>query len=106
MAYQMATGLYSCDICDFEMTWDRNDDIHGSMWACEKCESHFCSKCFIDRHGADAFQSCMWGSGWMRSRGCCGRETRFFALPAGRMQNDKENACNQLGRQPVCLSGI
>ena len=56
MAYQMATGLYSCDICDFEMTWDRNDDIHGSMWACEKCESHFCSKCFIDRHGADAFQ--------------------------------------------------
>ena len=44
MAYQIATGLYSCDICDFEMTWDRNDDIHGSMWACEKCESHFCSK--------------------------------------------------------------
>lgn len=63
MAYQMATGLYSCDICGFEMTWDRNDGLHGCMWGCEKCESHFCSKCFIDRHGADAFHRMLRESG-------------------------------------------
>ena len=63
MAYQMATGLYSCDICDFEMTWDRNDDLHGGMWGCEKCESHFCSKCFIDRHGVVALRRMLQESG-------------------------------------------
>ena len=51
MAYNIETGLYNCDICGFEMPWDGNDEAHGPMWGCEKCETLFCSKCFQDKFG-------------------------------------------------------
>lgn len=55
MAYKMSTDSYTCDICGFELKWDASDCVHGSMWSCEKCESNFCSKCFVDRHGFELF---------------------------------------------------
>lgn len=43
----------------YKMYWDYSHETHGNMWGCEKCQTHFCSKCFIDRHGADAFRRMM-----------------------------------------------
>lgn len=53
--YSMKCDTYSCDLCDFEMEWDGHDKDHGDMWECEQCGDHFCSKCFIDRHGRKDF---------------------------------------------------
>lgn len=45
------THRYTCDFCGFENDWESDDDVHGSMWGCEKCGKTFCKKCFTDRFG-------------------------------------------------------
>lgn len=42
-------------LCGFEEYWEESDDIHGTMWECECCDTHFCTKCFIDRFGSEAY---------------------------------------------------
>ncbi len=59
MAYNLSSDTYSCDICGFEMQWDASDLVHGEMWGCEKCGDIFCSKCFIDRYGAEEYMRMM-----------------------------------------------
>ena len=55
MAYYMGTDKYSCDFCGIEMDWDEADEKNGTMWECEECGKHFCSACFIKRHGKLTF---------------------------------------------------
>ena len=52
----LGSNLYACDFCGFELDWESNDDIHGNMWSCEKCDKIFCSKCFEDRFGKEEYQ--------------------------------------------------
>lgn len=39
--YNMSSDTYTCDICGFEMPWDKTDDRRGEMWGCEKCGKTF-----------------------------------------------------------------
>ena len=71
--YSMKTGHYTCDFCDFEMEWDGHDDIHGEMWGCEKCGDTFCSKCFINKHGHDAYVDMMQGADCIMCPTCFGK---------------------------------
>ena len=58
MAYSMARNIYICDLCGFEEEHlDASDDLHGSMWECEDCGTHFCEKCFTDRWGRKAWDT-------------------------------------------------
>lgn len=57
--YNMSSDTYTCDICGFEMPWDKTDDRRGEMWGCEKCGKTFCSKCFIDKLGKDVYWDMM-----------------------------------------------
>lgn len=54
--YNMARNTYECDYCGTEMRFDERDDIHGVLWGCEACETTWCTKCFIDRHGLTAYE--------------------------------------------------
>lgn len=56
--YLLNRDAYVCDECSAEMKWDETDTTHGTMWECEKCGRNFCSKCFVDRCGEQAF-TCM-----------------------------------------------
>ena len=53
--YNLEKDTYICDTCSFEAKWDASDDIHGELWGCEECGATFCSKCFIDQFGQDAY---------------------------------------------------
>jgi len=44
-----------CHLCGFEAPWETSDDIHGPIWVCEYCGEEFCTKCFVDRYGRDAY---------------------------------------------------
>ena len=55
--YNMAKDTYECDFCGWEEPWDANDDDHGSMWECEDCGKHFCTKCFTARWGRKAWDT-------------------------------------------------
>lgn len=59
--YSMKRDTYTCDLCGVEMKWDESDEINGEMWGCEKCGDTFCSKCFIDKYGREAYMSMMQG---------------------------------------------
>ena len=47
--YYMDTQLYECDFCGFTGQLDAHDDIHGTLWECERCGRTFCSACFERR---------------------------------------------------------
>lgn len=57
--YNINRDTYTCDFCGFEEGWEDSDDIHGTMWICENepdCgHKHFCTKCFVDRFGSEAY---------------------------------------------------
>lgn len=53
--YLMESDTYVCDICGFEGEWDDHDDIHGELWGCERCGGTFCTKCFIETIGTNAY---------------------------------------------------
>ena len=59
MAYHMDTNTYECDWCGAEMGWNERNGDQGTMWECECCEKHFCSKCFIHSHGEIAYENMM-----------------------------------------------
>lgn len=54
--------VYECALCGFKGRWDISYDVHGDMWGCEECGIVFCSKCFKDKFGTDA---------WMLMTNCC-----------------------------------
>lgn len=54
--YGTKRNTHICDLCGCELDWDGGDYIHGTMWGCERCGIDFCSKCFIDRRGREAFE--------------------------------------------------
>lgn len=72
--YDAEKDTYSCDLCGFEMRWDAHDDEHGEMWGCEKCGGVFCSKCFIDKLGRDAYMQMMQGSDLIYCPDCYEKE--------------------------------
>lgn len=53
--YNIGTNRYTCDICGVEVDWNKADEERGEMWGCERCDTNFCSQCFIDRHGQEEF---------------------------------------------------
>ena len=53
--YNLSRDTYTCDFCNLEMRFDEHDDVHGDLWGCEECEAIWCTKCFVDRFGRDAF---------------------------------------------------
>lgn len=55
--YNMNRGTYECDYCGTEMQFYEHDAAHGDLWGCEDCETIFCTKCFIDRHGHSVFHN-------------------------------------------------
>ena len=54
--YLMSIDKYECDYCGTQSKFDEQDDTRGSMWGCEKCNVDFCTKCFVDKCGRDAFE--------------------------------------------------
>ena len=54
--YLLNRDVYACDFCETEIPWDGTDPVNGDMWGCERCECNFCTKCFTDRFGYDAFR--------------------------------------------------
>lgn len=54
--YNMSIDTYACDICGFEEKWDAHDDRRGDLWECDYCGKHFCTACFIEEVGRDAFE--------------------------------------------------
>lgn len=57
--YNQETGQFACDTCGFESGWNDCDDTHGELWGCEECGDTFCSKCFKDKHGEEAYWNMM-----------------------------------------------
>lgn len=53
--YNITRNTYSCDFCGAEMQFNEHDDWHGDLWGCDCCETIWCTKCFVDRHGRAAF---------------------------------------------------
>ena len=74
--YSMKRDTYTCDLCDFEMKWGDHDEHHGDMWGCERCEADFCSKCFIDRRGRDAFEDMLQNGDEVLCPDCYGKEEK------------------------------
>ena len=72
--YLMSTDTYVCDICGFEGKFDTHDDIHGELWGCERCGSTFCTKCFIDTIGKNAYWKMMHGEDLILCPECYGKE--------------------------------
>ena len=63
-------NVYVCDFCGWEGKWDLRDEIHGELWGCEMCERVFCSKCFMDRFGSDAYWNMMQSGGYILCPDC------------------------------------
>lgn len=53
--YNTEKDTYTCDICGVEIKWDSTDDQNGIMWGCEKCDTNFCTKCFVEQHGWEEY---------------------------------------------------
>lgn len=66
----MSNEFYVCDFCGWESKWDLRDRIHGELWSCEMCGCCFCSKCFMDRLGADAYWNMMQNGGYILCPDC------------------------------------
>lgn len=72
--YTMKRGIYICDICGCELEWDDGDDVHGTMWGCERCGKDFCSKCFIDQCCRKDFDDMLHKSDKVLCPDCYGKE--------------------------------
>lgn len=72
--YSMKRDTYTCDLCGCELDWGGCDDVHGTMWGCERCEIDFCSKCFIDRHGREIFEDMLQNGDKVLCPNCYGEE--------------------------------
>lgn len=72
--YLMESDIYVCDICGFEGRWDDHDDIHGELWGCERCGGTFCTKCFIDTIGKNAYLKMMHSEDLILCPECYGKE--------------------------------
>ena len=68
--YIMGADLYECDFCGVRMEWCETDEEHGTMWECEECGEHFCTQCFLKRHGGEAWTQNM-RSDRLRCPECC-----------------------------------
>ena len=66
----MSRNTYVCDTCGFEGAWDAHDDVHGDLWECESCDSHFCTACFEKKHGRSEFDKMMHESDRVLCPGC------------------------------------
>ncbi len=53
--YLMNSDLYECDLCGFREKWDAHDAHRGDIWECDICGTHFCSNCFAQKFGMNAF---------------------------------------------------
>jgi hypothetical protein len=62
--------VYVCGFCGWEGKWDLRDEIHGDLWGCEMCGRVFCSKCFVDRLGTDAYWNMMQSGGYILCPDC------------------------------------
>lgn len=76
--YNLEKDTYICDTCGFEAKWDASDDIHGELWGCEECGDTFCSKCFIDRFGQDAYMKMAQESDRIYCPVCWGKHKQEF----------------------------
>jgi len=52
-------AIYTCAYCKTDISWEGADDRNGNIWGCDKCGIDFCTKCFIDSEGSEAFQHMM-----------------------------------------------
>lgn len=73
----MNTDTYRCDICGFEAKWDETDEIYGDLWSCESehhnyeiCGNIFCSKCFMDKYGYNAYIEMMRDHDYIKCPDC------------------------------------
>lgn len=57
--YNYDRDSYTCDICGVEGDWGGGDERRGNFWECELCYSHFCTMCFIEKHGSIEFLKMM-----------------------------------------------
>lgn len=53
--YSMSKDTYTYDECGFEENWDAHDHQQGDIWECEYCGAHFCTTCFVNAAGREAF---------------------------------------------------
>lgn len=53
--YSMEKDTYICDTCRVEVKWDGHDEKKGTIWECEYCGKHFCTACFVEKAGREAF---------------------------------------------------
>ena len=44
-----------CSVCNAEIDWEGSDLHKGHIWVCEECGEYFCTDCFEQVHGCDAF---------------------------------------------------
>lgn len=72
--YLMESDTYVCDICGFEGEWNDHDDIHGELWGCERCGGTFCTKCFIETIGTNAYWKMMHSEDLILCPECYGKE--------------------------------
>ncbi len=70
MAYLMKADLYECDFCGFQERWDAHDDYRGDIWECECCGIHFCTKCFTEKLGKEAFDKMLKETDYVICAGC------------------------------------
>ena len=68
--YLMDIDTYECDICGFQEKWNDHDDRRGDMWECENCMKHFCTDCFIKRHGSKAFHGMLGNAAFILCPDC------------------------------------
>lgn len=59
-----------CDFCGWESKWYLHDEIYSELWGCEMCGRVFCSKCFMDQFGVDAYWDMMQGGGYILCPDC------------------------------------
>lgn len=74
MALSLKRNTYICDICGAEVAWDAEDIVHEEIWGCESCGKDFCTKCFVDRHGKEAYEKMLTESPVILCPDCFGKE--------------------------------
>jgi hypothetical protein len=53
--YNTKNDKYVCDFCGMEIGWDEHHHSHGDIYSCDICGKHFCSRCFKNKIGTDAY---------------------------------------------------
>lgn len=79
--YLMDIDTYECDFCGTQIKWGEKEEEHGDMWGCERCERHFCEKCFTDRYGRDRFQEMLQERNDVLCPDCYSKEIRTSGTP-------------------------